>query len=306
MGALDGSPSLGVRTRDIEGGMTVRARPLVALLLACAAALGLTATTASAKPKPIPKSVLYTSTDPGVGNIPSLGVEAYSFNQIGDEVILRRVAKIKSVSVQLSSWACESGSWDQHNCSTTPGATFKTPITLNIYKKSTTNSITGETTPGGLLATVTKTFTIPYRPSASPHCTGSEAGEWFKNGQGCFNGLAHTIAFTLSGLKTKLPTDVVWGVSYNSDTSGPNPTGVPGPTDSLNVGLAPKVRAGHQRFPDAIFWDTRYAGFSCAAPPPDGNMGPFKTGEFNLDGPCEGATNDWTGYVPAAQFNATS
>jgi hypothetical protein len=280
----------------------VRARPLVALLLACAAVLGLTATAASAS---VPKSVLYTSTDPGVGNIPSLGVEAYSFNQIGDEVILRRVAKIKSVAVQLSSWACQSGSWDQGNCSTIPGATFQTPITLNIYSASSTDN-NGVTTPGGLLASVTKTFTIPYRPSASPHCTGSDAGKWFKNGQGCFNGLAHTIGFTLTGLKTKLPADVVWGVSYNSDTSGPTPTGVPGPTDSLNVGLAPKVRAGRQLFPGAIYWDTRFAGFTCAAAPPDGDNGPFKTGVFNLDGPCEGATNSYDGFVPAAQFNATS
>ena len=50
---------------------------------------------------------------------------------------------------------------------------------------------------------MTRTFTIPYRPSASSHCTGAQAGEWFKNGQGCFNGLAHTIGFTLTGLKTK-------------------------------------------------------------------------------------------------------
>jgi hypothetical protein len=281
----------------------VRARPLVALLLACAAVLGLTATTASAS---VPRSVLYTSTAPGVGNIPSVGVEAYSFNQIGDEVLLRRVAKLKSVWVQLSDWACQSGSWDQGNCATTPGATFTTPITLNIYRASTTDS-NGVTTPGPLLATVTKTFTIPYRPSASPHCTGTQAGEWFKNGQGCFNGLAHTIGFTLTGLKTKLPKDVVWGVSYNSDNSGPEPLGGSGaPEDSLNVGLAPKVRAGHQRFPDAIFWDTRFAGFTCAAAPPDGNNGPFVTGEFNLDGPCDGANNSWAGFVPAAQFNAVS
>ncbi len=275
----------------------MRARPLVALLLLCAAALGLTATTAAANAKhhhKIPKSVLYTSTDPGVGNVPSLGVEAYSFNQIGDEVILRRVAKIKSVAVQLSSWACESGGWNTHDCVTTPGAKFTTPITLNIYKASSTDTNTGETTPGPLLATITKTFTIPYRPSASAHCTGGQAGEWFRNGQGCFNGLAHTIGFTLTGLKTKLPKDVVWGVSYNSDNSGPSPLGGSGaPTDSLNVGLAPKVRAGHERYPGGIFWDTRYAGFTCGAP--------FVTGDFNLDsagGDC------WTGYVPAVQFNA--
>jgi hypothetical protein len=281
----------------------VHVRPLVAGLLAVAV-LGLTAGSASAAK--IPHSVLYTSTAPGVGNIPSVGVEAYSFNQIGDEVILRRVAKLKSVAVQLSSWTCQSGAWNTGDCVTTPGATYTTPITLSIYKKSSTDSMSGETTPGALLATVTRSFNIPYRPSASSHCTGPQAGEWFKNGQGCFNGLAHTIGFTLTGLKTKLPADVVLGVSYNSNTSGPEPIGAPSPTDSLNVGLSPKVRAGHQRYPGAIFWDTRFAGFTCAAAPPDGNNGPFQTGVFNLDGPCDGATNSWAGFVPAFQVNATS
>jgi len=270
----------------------VQVRPLVAGLLAVAA-LGLTAASASAAS--IPHSVLYTSTAPGVGNIPSVGVEAYGFNQIGDEVILRRVAKLKSVAVQLSSWACQSGAWNTGDCVTTPGATFTTPITLNLYKASSTNTATGETTPGPLLATVTRTFTIPYRPSASSHCTGAQAGEWFKNGQGCFNGLAHTIGFTLTGLKTKLPKDVVWGVSYNSDNSGPEPIGGSGaPEDSLNVGLAPTVRAGHDRYPGGIFWDTRFASNSCGSP--------FVPGDFNLDN----AGGCWAGFVPAAQVNATS
>ncbi len=272
----------------------MHARRLVVPLLAAAALLGLS--TASASANSLPSSVLYSSTQPGAPNLPSVGVEAYAFNQIGDEVLLRRVAKLKSVTVTLSDWACESGAWFSHDCVTTPGATFTTPITLNVYSASTTDSITGETTPGGLLLTATKTFTIPFRPSASTHCTGASAGEWFKNGHGCFNGLAHNITFTLSGLKTKLPKDVVWGVSYNSDNSGPDPLhGTNAPEDSLNVGLAPKVRAGHQRFPNGLFWDTRVPGNSCGAP--------FVPGDFNLDaagGSC------WTGFVPAVQFNAVT
>jgi hypothetical protein len=270
----------------------MHARRLVAVLLAFAAVLGLTAGTATAK---VSSKVLYTSTAPGVGNIPSLGVEAYSFNQIGDEVILKRVAKINSVAVQLSDWACQSGSWNTNDCLTTPGATFTTPITLNVYRASTTDT-GGETTPGGLLLTKTKTFTIPFRPSASSHCTGGEAGEWFKNGQGCFNGLAHTITFTLSGLHAKLPRDVVWGVSYNSDNSGPTPLGGSNaPEDSLNVGLAPRVRVGHQRFPGGIFWDTRIGST------PNTCGSPFVAGDFNLDN----TDACWAGYVPAAQFNAS-
>ncbi len=128
----------------------MHARRLVVPLLAAAALLGLS--TASAAANAVPRSVLYTSTQPGAPNLPSLGVEAYGFNQIGDEVLLRRVAKIKSVTVTMSDWACQSGAWYSGDCVSTAGATFPTPITLNIYKASTTDSGTGEVTPGGLLA----------------------------------------------------------------------------------------------------------------------------------------------------------
>jgi hypothetical protein len=265
-------------------------RPLVAGLLAVAV-LGLTAASASAA---VPHSVLYASTRPGVGNLPSVGVEAYSFNQIGDEVLLRRRGvRLKSVAVQLSSWACQTGAWFTNDCHTTAGATFTTPITLTLYRASSTEPNTGVTTPGAMITSVTRSFAIPYRPSASPKCVGPQAGEWFKKGQGCFNGLAHTIGFTLKGRNLRLPKDVVWGVSYNSDNSGPEPlNGSGAPEDSLNVGLSPVVRAGHQRFPGGIFWDTRDAGNSCGPP--------FETGVFNLDN-TDGC---WAGDIPAVQFNA--
>ena len=62
-------------------------------------------------------------------------------------MLLRRVAKIKSVAVQLSSWACETGAWNTGDCHTDAGATFQTPITLDIYKASSIGSGTGETAP---------------------------------------------------------------------------------------------------------------------------------------------------------------
>lgn len=72
--------------------------------------------------------MIYTSTDPGAGNIPSVGVEAYGFNRIGDEVLLRRRGvRLKSVAVQLSSWACQTGAWNNGDCHTNAGATFTTP-----------------------------------------------------------------------------------------------------------------------------------------------------------------------------------
>jgi hypothetical protein len=105
-----------------------------------------------------------------------------------------------------------------------------------------------------------------------------------KDGQ-LHNGIAQTISFPVN---RNLPNDVVWTVGYNTNTSGHAPLGHTSPTDSLNVGLSPRARVSHDRFPDSIIWDTRSAGFTGGAP--------FVTGELNLD------RDAWAGYVPAARF----
>jgi hypothetical protein len=135
-------------------------------------------------------TVIYKSiVTPLPANLPSVGAEAYSFNEFGDEVTFAGTHRnVKKAIVTLSSWGCQTGYWNTADCSTTPGATFSVPITFNIYHASSSNGT--QFLPGSLIATVTHTFNVPYRPSASPVCTGPDAGKWFKNGQGCFNGLA--------------------------------------------------------------------------------------------------------------------
>jgi hypothetical protein len=277
-------------------------RRFISILLGAFACLAVGAGTASATTNP----VLYSSLPaPGTVSIPSVGVEAYSFNQIGNEVILTRSATAHHVSVTMVDWACQTGAWNTGDCATAPGATYPTTITLHLYRASTRNSTTGEVTPGTQITHITKTFNIKFRPTSDPSCGldgNGLADALFRGSDGqCHHGLDQTVVFPLS---RNLPTDVVWGVSYNSDNSGPTPIGGSGaPQDSLNVGLAPKTTVGHARYDDAIFWDTRVQGFSCAAPAPDGNSGPFQTGVFNLDGPCDGANNSWAGFVPAAKFS---
>lgn len=241
-------------------------------------------------------SAVYDSTPvKGTVSVPSQGPEAYSFNQIGNEVILRpHTAAIRHVKVAMVSWSCQSGTW-QSDCTTKPGATFKTPIRLNLYRSSTTNPTTGEVKPGSKIMSVTKTFAIHYRPSSAS----SDEPRFLGKDGAYHNGLDQTITFPMN---RKLGNDVVWTVSYNTAHSGPSPLGVASPTDSLNVGLAPSVRVGHDRFPDSIFWDTTYQGFTCADPT-NGNGGPFVTGELNRDGSCNGKPNSWAGYVPAARFS---
>ena len=126
------------------------------------------------------------------------------------------------MTVTLSSWACQQGTWNGKNCVTQPGATFSQQITLKIYNA-------GElATP---IATSTQTFDVPYRPSASPKCTGADAGKWMSPKDGCKNGLANDVTFNFSNVT--LPDTVVYEISYNTG----------GPADSLNVAVteAPSV-----------------------------------------------------------------
>lgn len=159
-------------------------------------------------------------------NMPSWGFQANNTRSLGDRVILKADSPrtLHSVTVAMSSWACESGSWNLGNCNSAPGATFTHPITLKVYDDN-----------GNLLATLTETFALPYRPSAHPECTG---GTWKAANGTCYNGYAATITFDLRPMKVQLPEDAfVFEVSYNTQTYGEDPLGGTGPYDSLNVGL---------------------------------------------------------------------
>ena len=269
-------------------------------LFVAACALALSASTASAATL---SSTVYSSLPAkGTVSVPSVGVEAYSFNRIGNEVILTRSATVRRVSVTMVSWACQTGAWNTGDCQTEAGATFQTPITLTLYHAS--HKVNGVTHPGSLITRITKTFAVRFRPSSTPAQCGGDTSEFMGSDGVCHHGRDQNVVFHLT---RQLPTDVVWGVTYNSDNSGLNPLGGSGaPQDSLNVGLAPKTTKGLARYEDSIFWDTRVQAFTCAAAPPDGNSGPFQTGVFNKDGACDGANNSWAGLVPAAKFSTTS
>lgn len=227
----------------------------------------------------------------GTVSVPSVGPEAYSFDQVGNEVILKQHrAPIRHVSATMESWACQSGDWT-NGCVTTPGSTFKAPITLHLYRYSHPQA-TGEVTPGKQIMSVTKTFDIRYRPRSEAAC-GLENGvpTMFTGRDGaCHHGIAQNISFPIN---RKLGNDIVWTVSYNTNTSGPNPLGHAGPMDSLNVGLTTATSAGHDRFPGTIFWDTRYAGFTGGAP--------FVLGELNRDTSTDPGVG--VGCAPAAKFS---
>lgn len=182
-------------------------------------AVGAVAGTALAGVK---SGVIYDSTNSNGGptNLVSYGPTAYGFSTIGDQITFKNgtARSLNNVTVTMSSWACQQGSWNGQNCVTQSGATFSQPITLTIW--NTDHAIQ--------LATSTKTFDIPFRPSASPKCPD---GKWLTPAKLCKNGLANDVTFNFSNVT--LPDTVVYEISY--------PTG--GPADSLNVAItdAPSV-----------------------------------------------------------------
>ncbi len=212
--------------------MTRMARPFGVLIAALAAIIP--ATAAFAAPTAVSKT-LYSSLVPAPGNVPSQAFEATQTTQFGNEITMTRSARIGTVVVTMSSWGCQTR--PSGNCVTAPDSKFTEPITLKIYQApADPNANNGA--PGSLILSVTKKFSIPYRPSAnSTKCVGAEAGAWFDSKLGaCFNGLATNISFNLSSLKLTLPNTIVFGVAYNTSDYGTPPYGDSTPCHSTPQG----------------------------------------------------------------------
>jgi len=233
---------------------------LVATLLLTSASLGKADIIYNSIPGPLPPNVV------------SLGYQATSTTQFGDHVYFDGSARsLTSVTVVMSNWALES---TYQTVGTSAG--FSVPITFNIY-----NVDAGPLT-GALIASRTIAANILWRPEASPGCgTG-----WLAGDNNCYNGLAQTITFDFTGVQ--VPEEIVYGIAYNTQSYGANPTGMPGPYNSLNVGLAttgPSV--GTDADGDVVFWNTSFTGFLTTGTP----------GVFGPD-------SAWTPYTPAVQFAA--
>lgn len=231
------------------------------------------------------------------GNVPSLGYEATSTSEFGDKVRLAYPGrKLGKVSVLMSSWGCEDGSWVS-GCSTTPGATFDHPLTLNLYAVS-----SGE--PGALLATKTVTFSIPYRPSADPVNCSATPNKWYNAADAtCNNGLAVLVEWDFSDDAITLPQDVIWTVAYDTTHYGASPIGTGAACysssggcgyDSLNVGantFPGSPFAGTDVDPDGAVLDSTWAGAYC-----DGGAGGTGTLRTDTSSGC------WAGYTPLARI----
>lgn len=258
------------------------------LFLAAVAACTVAAAMALPAAAVAPTVVYDNIPTPQPGNVPSVGFEANFASEFGGLVQLAGTQRQDpTVTVLMSSWGCTSGHWYSGDCTTTPGATFTEPVTLNI------RTVGPGDAPGSLVATSTQTFTMPYRPSASPSCGD---GRW-SNGTTCFNGYAFPISFTLTGVT--LPNKAIVSVAYNTSHAGYAPYGNLACTssaggcgyDSLNVGTAGGPTTGSAPRPADTYGNYQYGGTYC-----DGGAG--GSGTFRLDAGC------WAGFQPAFRIAA--
>lgn len=256
----------------------VRTAKLSVIALAAAAFLSIGAVTASAA-----GTVIYNNIpSPLPGNVPSMGFEATSTYQFGGEIEpTSESLTTTKVTVGMSSWACQAGSWNEKTCATSPGAKFTWPVTLHIYAVGPGNSV------GTEVGRLTQSFKMPYRPSKNANC---ENGGW---GAKCFNGKLFKIAFNLRGVA--LPQPAILSVSYNTSHYGANPTGCTEdcPYDSLNVAVEPGPEGsppasgpsvGSLPSPADAFLRSTWGGAYC--------NGAEGTGTFRLDPGC------WEDYQP--------
>ena len=250
---------------------------------------------------PPQKNVIYSSAVNKPGNLPSVGAEAYAFKEFGNQVNFAGTnRKLNSVVVTLSSWGCATGRWNTGDCVTPDNATFAMPMTLNIYNAP----AAGSSVPGSLIASLTQSYKIPYRPSASKKCVGAAAGEWYdRNLKTCFNGLATDITFEFNN--TTVPDSVVYGIAYNTTHYGYSPIGEAAACftssggcgyDALNIGLSSTdPSAGSNTNPGTVFQNSPIGGQYC-------DSGTAGANTFRLDSPGKAC---WAPYIPAVEFKAS-
>ena len=237
---------------------TLSSLALIALMAASAPAAALYSTI----PNPLPPNVV------------SVGYEATSTAEFGGLIqFVGGTRSVSSATVVMSDWALASD-YDSHS------AGFNQLLTLNIY-----NVGAGDTV-GTLIVSETVNAFIPWRPEASAGC----GTAWMAADGHCYNGLATEVTFDLPNLKVSGP--VIYGLAFDTTHYGANPTGQPGPYESLNFGLvqtSPSV--GSDPLPGTAYWNTTYGGFYT-----DGGAG--GVGIFRQD-------TEWS-YSGAIEFDGTA
>jgi hypothetical protein len=262
----------------MTGRIPARAAKLAAAFLAATAVSAMAAGTAGAA------EVVYNNIEssPVAPAVVSLGFEATSTSQFGGAVEFGATARRNpSVTVVMDSWACEVGHWSKYTCKTEPGKTYAMPITISI------NAVGPGNTVGALIATGTKTYKLPYRPSANlTKCTGSHLGAWFSKGE-CWSSKAAKITMPFKGT---LPSQAIITVAYNTSDYGAVPYGHSNPCNSTEAGC----------FYDSLNVGVQEGFEHPAGTAPSPGAYPLPTEAF-VNGSVEGG---WEGFQPLFEVKA--
>ncbi len=286
-----------------DGSMKMTSRAAIAVLFFCCVSVvsAQTITVYNSIPKPLP------------GNVVSMGYECCAVMEFGDGLGLVATGggTLGQVTVVMSSWGCQTGSWSAGNCATTSGATFLQPITISVWG---VNDSSSTPTPAGLLGQIAQTFNIPFRPSSTPNQCQNDATRWYNSkDKTCYHGLATPIVVNFSPQHIPVPANnkIIVTVAYNTTDFGPNPIGPSAcsspsynngagcPYDSLNVSA-----------------DTTNGNFQLVGSPLDANgvfvrpasnpyaytpcASPMAAGLLADDSGC------WAGYHPQIQVQANT
>lgn len=228
-------------------------------------------------------AVYDTIPNPQPGNMPSLGYQANQTAEFGGLIapdLSGGNSTLDTVTVAMSDWALKS-TWDPSGTSTG----FNVDLTLTLYSYPGSGTAVG----AGIGTPVTVDAFIPWRPEADPSCPAN--GGW--DPPNCFNGSLSTVTFDFASQNITLPSQLIYGLSFNTETWGANPVGVDGPYDSLNFALSsvgPSV--GSQPLPDTAYWNTETASNYA-----DG--GAAGVGVFRQD-------TNWTPYSGAIEFDVAT
>jgi hypothetical protein len=235
------------------------------------------------------------------GNVSGVGFEALAVSEFGDQVGLATTGRraLRAMRVVMTSGACQTRDPQTLRCVTTPGATFPVPITGNIYAVDDSGTVPA---PGALLATVTRTFDIPYRPSQDDvRCTGGQAGGWFDPASGrCFPAIALTIRFDFPA-GVRLPDQVIWTLAFNTTNHGYDPVGVQ-PCNATPAGCGyDSLNAGVQTFPGqpstGTVFDPNAAYINSTNATTYCDPGPLGVLRFTTS-----ATDCFAGFLPLAEI----
>jgi hypothetical protein len=130
-------------------------------------------------------------------------------------------------------------------------------VTLTLYS---VDRSTATPRPNEILARTTESFLIPWRPEPDPASAGLPGRPWRAADGHLYTGRAFTLMFDLSDLGLALPDEVILSVSYNTQHYGRHPLGVPGPYDSLALGVTDELPSvGVDDNTDVVFWKTAHA-----------------------------------------------